>query len=131
MELSEDGKLEATRIIKSSRIDVDDDPIVNFLMLMEYSDVWNLPEEDWTETTKIDGRPIGENLKDGSLWIFEAVSDGKYHRIERRSPTSGDILWPEDMRKNRDALRVSREGVLLAAWMWMITYGGESHERLY
>lgn len=122
--------LVSTGLIKNSQIKISRLQAYSFLGLIKDADFWNLPEKDWKETTIIGSEPIADSMKDGSTWIIEGISKGKYHRLERRSPTS-DAYWPDEILEKRGARRTALEGNLIAACIWLWTMGDEADQKIY
>jgi hypothetical protein len=73
------GGYEPGTIVINERKDLLKQTVASFINTIENMNFWNLPS-----TTEQHGF-------DGSQWIFEGLSGGEYHVVERWSPESGAI----------------------------------------
>lgn len=126
-----DGFLTTTKLIKNSKLRCNALQIQNFLRLIKQSEIWTLPEKDWTETTIIQDEPIANSMMDGSLWTIEVIEDGKYRKLTRRSPATVISLMPDEIIEKIGSRRIFREGLLLSACVWLWVLGDETEEAIY
>lgn len=58
-----------------------------FRKLFDSLEFWQMP---------VLGPVEAEYHFDGSAWILEAVENGKYHLVRRRTPEAGDTMWTSE-----------------------------------
>ena len=78
-ELSGSGGYEPGRLIESKMITLDQSEWCGFMSMLEQANYWNKPLER------------NDTGVDGSRWILEGVSEGRYHAVDRFSPDDGDF----------------------------------------
>lgn len=73
-------------VLKREKI-LNEEEKTEFQNLFDSLEFWQMP---------VMGPVEAEFHFDGSAWILEAVENGKYHLVRRRSPEAGDTMWTSE-----------------------------------